>query len=93
MGDALRQYLLAYPGLHLEELVGFLWKEFRYLSTTSTVSRYLKFIGWFKKKLRRVTKEQNLDLRDAYLHKMSSLDFKYVVYVDESGSNKLIGYQ
>jgi transposase len=93
MGDALRQHLLAHPGLHLEELVGFLWKKFRHVSTTSTISRYLKSIKWSKKKLRRVAKEQNPDLLDQYLHKMSSFDYDHVVFVDESGSDKRIGYR
>ena len=91
MGDALRRHLLAHPGLQLEELVGFLWKEFRHLSTTSTVSRYLKSTGWSQKKPRRVAKEQNPDLRDAYLHKMSSFHSYHIVYVNESGLDKRIG--
>lgn len=62
MEDALRQQLFAYPGLQLEELVAFLWKEFRHLSTTLTVSMYLKSIGWSKRRMRRVAKEQNPDL-------------------------------
>jgi transposase len=93
MGDAFQQFLLEVPGSSVEELVEFLRKNFGTPSTPSTISRYLKSIGWSKRKPRRVAKERNPDLRDAYLHKLSYFHSYHLVYVDESGCDKRIGFR
>jgi transposase len=93
MLDALCERLLEKPDLFLDELVVFLWDEFEVFVTTATISRALKFIGWSKKKARQVAQEQNPDLRDSYLHDLSSFESYHLVYVDESGCDKRAGFR
>jgi transposase len=40
-----------------------------------------------------VAKERNPDLRDLYLHNLSPFRLYHLVYVDESGCDKLIGFR
>jgi tricorn protease-like protein len=71
----------------------FLWDEFEVQVTTSTISRALKSIGWSKKVARRVAADRSADLRDLYLYDLSSFEPYHVVYVDESGCDKRVGYR
>jgi hypothetical protein len=63
------------------------------LVTNATISRALKSNGWSRKNTRRVAKEQNADLRDLYLHKLSAFRSYHLVYIDESGCDKRIGFR
>ena len=63
------------------------------LPALSTISRALKCAGWSKKNSRRVAQERNADLRDFYLHNLSSFQSYHLVYVDESGCDKRIGFR
>jgi transposase len=72
MLDALREHLLERPDRYLDEMAVFLWDEFEVLPALSTISRALKSIGWSNKTSRRVAKGRNADLRDFYLHNLSS---------------------
>jgi transposase len=93
MRDALCEDLLRKPDQYLDELVLFLWDEFEVLVSISTISRALSSIGWSKKQARRVAKERNADLRDFYLYNLSSFVSYQLVYVDESGCDKRIGFR
>jgi transposase len=93
MFDTLREYLLEKPDLYLNEMAVFLWDEFEVLVTKSSISRALSSIGWSKKAARRVAKKQNPDLRDFYLHNLSCFRSYHLVYVDESGCDKRIGFR
>ncbi len=93
MIDALCQHLLEKPDQYLDEMVVFLWDEFNVLLTTPTVSRALKSIGWSRKAARRVAQQRNADLRDFYLHNLSSFRFYHLVYIDESGCDKRSGFR
>jgi transposase len=93
MLEALCDHLLERPGLYLDEMVLFLWDEFHTLTTTSTISRALASIGWSKKTIRRKAREQNADLRDSYLHDLSEFHSYHLVYIDESGCDKRIGFR
>jgi transposase len=93
MLGALREHLIEKPGQYLDELVVFLWDEFEVLVSIATISRALRSTGWSKKQSRRVAKEQNPELRDFYLHNLSSFASYQLVYVDESGCNKRIGFR
>ena len=57
MLDALCEHLLEKPGLYLDEMVIFIWDEFRILATTSSIMRALTLIGWSKKSIRQRAKE------------------------------------
>jgi transposase len=93
MLEALREHLLEKPDRYLDELAVFLWDEFEAMVTTSTISRTLKSAGWSKKACRRVASGRNADLRDYYLHNLSSFRSYHLVYVDESGCDKRIGFR
>jgi transposase len=93
MIDALCEHLLEKPGLYLEEMATFLWDEFDVLVSTSSISRALKARKWSKKTARRVAREQSPDLRDFYLRNLSAFQSYHLVYIDESGCDKLIGFR
>jgi transposase len=93
MLDALREYLLEKPEQYLDEMAVFLWDEFDVLVTTATISRTLVSIGWSKKTIRRRAREQNPDLRDFYLYNLSAFRSYHLVYVDELGCDKRIGFR
>lgn len=59
--------------------------------TTSSIGRALASIGWTKKKIRRVAKGQNADLRDSYLYNISKFFPKHFVFVNESGCDRRAG--
>lgn len=93
MLEVLKEHLLEKPELYLEEMAVFLWDEFEILVSLSSISRALRSINWSKKTARRVAKERNPDLRDLYLHNLSQFRSYHLVYVDESGCDKLIGFR
>lgn len=70
-----------------------LWDEFDVLVSPSSISRALRSINWSKKTARRVAQERNPDLRDFYLHNLSAFRSYHLVFVDESGCDKLIGFR
>ena len=93
MLEALCDHLLEKPGLYLDEMVVFLRDEFQTLTTTSSIRRALASKGWSKKTARQKVKEQNTDLREFYLHKLSDFQSYHLVYVDESGCDKRVGFR
>lgn len=93
MLEALCDHLLEKPGLYLDEMAVFLWDEFHMLATTSSIRRALAFKGWSKKTTQRRAKEQNAELREIYLHNLSEFESYHLVYVDESGCDKRIGFR
>lgn len=94
MLDALREHLLEKPDLYLDEMAVFLWDEFSILVTTaSIIRRALISVGWPKKAAQRIAQECNADLRDYYLHNLSDFRSYHLVYVDESGCDKRIGFR
>lgn len=66
---------------------------FEVLITTMSISRALASMGWSKKAARRVARERNANLRDLYLYNMSAFSSYYLVFVDESGCDKRIGFR
>lgn len=93
MLEALCDYLLEKPGLYLEEMAIFPWDEFRMLASTSSIRRALVSKGWSKKTARQRAKEQNAELREIYLCNLSEFESYHLVYVDESGCDKRIGFR
>ena len=92
MLEALCEHLLEKPELYLEEMALFLGDEFKVLVSTSSISRALKSKRW-SKAARRVAREQNPDLRDFYLQNLSAFRSYHLVYIDESGCDKWIGFR
>jgi transposase len=93
MLDALCEHLLEKPGLYQEEMVVFLWDEFDVLVSTFSISRSLKAAGWSKKAARQIAAEQNADLRDFYLYNLTQFQSYHLVFIDESGCDKRIGFR
>lgn len=93
MLDTLLEFLGDRPGQDLDEMVLFLSDEFGILPSRSTISRALSAVGWSQKTTRCVAKGRNADLRDHYLHALSQLKSYQLVYVDESGLDKRIGFR
>jgi transposase len=93
MLEALREHLLEKPGLYLDEMMVFLWDEFEVLVTKFSISRALASIKWSKKVARQVAKERNADLRDYYLHSLSEFHSYHLIYIDESGCDKRVGFR
>lgn len=59
----------------------FLWDEFALLATKASISARVK------------ARERNLELRDEYFHYISGFQSYHLVYVDESGCDKRIGFR
>jgi hypothetical protein len=72
MLDALREHLLKNPELYQDEMALFLWEKFKVHVNTSSILRVLNSVSWSKKKIRRVSKARNADLRDLYVHNTSN---------------------
>lgn len=93
MLDALCEHLIERPDQYLDEMMVFLWDEFEVLLTTSSISPTLASTGWSKKAARRVAREKNPDLRDFYLHNLSAFRSYHLIYVDESGYDRRVGFR
>jgi transposase len=93
MLDALYKRLLKKPELYRDEMAVFLYDEFDILVTVSSISRALASIKWSRKATRHVAKKRNTDLRDFYLHSLSNFRSYHLVYVNESGYDKRIGFR
>ena len=93
MLEALCDHLVEKPALDLDEMAVFLWDKFALQTTKSSISRALKSKGWSKKTARVKARERNLDLRDEYHQFISDFKSNHLVYVDESGCDKRIGFR
>jgi hypothetical protein len=93
MLDALWEHLLKKPNRYLNEMAVFLWDKFWTYLPISTTSRTSKSADWSKKACRRVASGHNADLRKYYLYNLSSFRSYHLVYVDESGCDKRVGFR
>jgi hypothetical protein len=93
MIQALCDHLLEKPYLYLDEMVIFIWDEFQVQVTISSISRALKHEGWSKKTAKQKARQRNPDLRDEYFNFISDFCSYHLVYVDESGCDKRIGFR
>lgn len=93
MLDALREKLVDKPGMYLDEMSDFICDEFHVLVKPSTISRALARVGWSKKTARQEARERNADLRDFYIHNLSAFRSYQLVYIDESGCDKRVGFR
>jgi hypothetical protein len=76
-----------------DEMVVFLWDEFRVLVTIYSIGRALASVGWSEKAARRMARGRNTELQDFYLHTISSFRSYHLVYMDESGCDKQAGFR
>ena len=90
---ALREHLLEKPNEDLDDMAIYLWDEFSKLVSRWAIRRALSSIGWSPKQMQRIARGRNADLRDYYVHKLSEYRSFQLVYVDESGCDKRIGFR
>lgn len=93
MVRALCDYLIEKPCSYLDESAIFLYDEFGVEVPPCNISRALKREGWSKKTAKQKAKERNTDLRDAYAHYNSDFSSYHLIFVDESGCDKRIGFR
>src|SRR6516162_10157123 len=72
MLTALCDKLAILPCMRLEDMVDFLRGEFEVEVTRFSIRRALKDVDWSKKATQNVAQERNQDLRDEYMHDVSS---------------------
>jgi hypothetical protein len=85
--------LLAKPGSYQDEMAAFYTTNLAFMSQRQSISRALASVGWSKKTTHHVAKERNADLRDFYLYNLSEFRSYHLVYLDESGCDKRIGFR
>src|ERR1700709_2918691 len=94
MLDALCEHFIEKPQLHQDEMVLFLLDEFGGPPiSTQSIGRALRSNGWTKKKIRRIAKGRNPDLRDFYRRITEDFESDQYVFVDESGCDKRAGFR
>lgn len=93
MVQVICDHLVEMPRLYLDGMAVFLWNEFEVLVTTWSIRCALKCEGWSKKASKQKARECNANLRDAYFHFISDFSSYHLVYVDESGCDKQIGFR
>ena len=93
MLDGLLHRLTEKPCLYVEEMMIFLWNEFDVLPSPSSIKRALSREGWTKKKAQQKAKEQDPHLQDFHQHKLSEFHSCQLIFVDEPGCDKQIGYR
>lgn len=93
MRSALSAHLLENPTIYQDEMAAFLSAEFGTRVSKFAVARALESMGWSKKRTRRVAEERNADLRDFHFRRLSEFSSYHLVYVDESGCDKRVGFR
>ena len=83
MLEILFEFLEKQPDLYLDKIAEFLLLEYDRRVSLPTISRTLKLSGWSKKIPRRRAGEQSQDLRDTYQYKLSFLDPKRLIFINE----------
>ena len=93
MQKALRDILIERPYLYRCEMADFLYRRFRKRISERSIGRTLRSIGWTRTTIHRIAQQQDADLRDHYLHRISQYKFYQLVFVDESGCDGRAGHR
>ncbi|RKL06525.1 hypothetical protein BFJ70_g16992 [Fusarium oxysporum] len=91
--DALLGNLADHPTTDRSEMVTFLHDEFEDEVSLSTISRLLKDARWTRKGCHRVAQQRNPQLRNLYLYKLSKYKSYQMIFIDESGADRRVGYR
>ena len=91
MLTALCDKLAIVPCMRLKDMVTFLRGEYEVEVTRFSIRRALKNVDWSKKATQNIAQERNADLRDEYMHKVSSFRSDQLVFIDETGVDRSIG--
>ena len=71
-------------------MVTFLCGEFEVELSRHSIGRDLRSTAWSKKAIQNLAQECNADLRDDYMHEVSSFCSDQLVFLNESGLDKSI---
>ena len=82
--EALKTELISHGWMYQDEMVNWLFIERGVVVHRSTISRLLKIEGWCQKTLRPLSIRQSLELRQAYIAKVSRYSAEDFVFLDES---------
>ncbi|CAG1987526.1 unnamed protein product [Fusarium graminearum] len=85
--DVLLENLDQYPTTDRTQMVTFLHDEFE------DDVRSLKDARWTRKNCHPVAQQRNPELRDLYLYKLSKYKSYQMIFIDESGADRRIGYR
>ncbi|PTD03457.1 hypothetical protein FCULG_00012813 [Fusarium culmorum] len=91
--DVLLENLAQYPTTDRTQMVTFLHDEFEDDVSLSTISRSLKDARWTRKNCHPVAQQRNPELRDLYLYKLSKYKSYQMIFIDESGVDRRVGYR
>ncbi|KAF5530121.1 hypothetical protein FMEXI_13735 [Fusarium mexicanum] len=91
--DALLDTLADDPTTDRSEMVTFLHDQFDDEVSLSAISRLLKDARWTRKNCHRVARQRNPKLRDLYLYKLSKYKSYQMIFIDESGADRRVGYR
>lgn len=91
MLTALLDQLAYNPCMRLADMANFLHGDFDTVVTRFSTGSALKDAGWSRKTTQNIAKERNPDLRDEYVHEVSSMRSDQMVIIDETVVDKSIG--
>jgi transposase len=91
MRAALREILILRPELERNEIQEYFKHNFNVVVSERSIGRTLDSMGYTRKVSRRVALQQDPDLRDYYLHRISKYKSWQLIFIDESGCDKTIG--
>jgi transposase len=91
--NALFNALVQHGWMYQDEMKAWLLEERGVAVSTSTVCRLLKEEGWSRKKIQRISRSRNEELRSQYKRWMSRFAVEDVVHLDESIFNEKTGWR
>lgn len=91
MRAALRELLDIRSDRERSEIIDYFKDKFDVIVSERSIGRTLESMNWTRKVSRRIALQQDPDLRDHYLHRISKYKSWQLIFVDESGCDKTIG--
>ncbi|CAF3619997.1 unnamed protein product [Fusarium graminearum] len=91
--DVLLENLAQYLTTDRTQMVTFLHDEFEDDVSLSTISCSLKDARWTRKNCHPVAQQRNPEPRDLYLYKLSKYKSYQMIFIDESGADRRVGYR
>jgi transposase len=93
MRKFLRDALIIEPDLYRDEMADLLHEEFGGKVSERSISRALRAIDWSRKRMHRIAQQRDPDLRAKYQYDIAEYPSEYLVFIDESGCDRRIGYR
>jgi hypothetical protein len=93
MRKALYNILIEQPYLYRCEIADFLYRRFCKRILERSIGRTLRSISWTRTTIYCIVQQQDAELRDYYLYRISQYKSYQLVFVDKSGCNRRAGYR